>query len=145
MTKRTMMNWYRKLSAAEGYIVGFVYDQLVYMVEMAEIAPRFLNVEAASRNQGDNLRLRLKKAHKQSLVKKAICLGNADDLTAGIYNKGENFEKMVTEYFGQEWKKDTIPFYVQGDINLNGKEIQIKLDSATLVNEKMLEKIKKSA
>ena len=52
MTKRTMMNWYRKLSAAEGYIVGFVYDQLVYMVEMAEIAPRFLNVEAASRNQG---------------------------------------------------------------------------------------------
>jgi hypothetical protein len=101
-----------------------------------------LNVEEASRNQGDNLRLRLKKAQKQSLAKKAICLGSADVLTADKYNKGENFEKVVTEYYGQEWEKDTIPFYMQGDINVNGRELQIKLDSATLANSKMLEKLK---
>lgn len=142
MTKRTMMKWYRNFSAADAYIVGFIYDKMLYMVEMAEIAPRFLNVEAASRNQGDNLRLRMKKAHKASLIKKAICLGKEDDLTTGKYNKGENFEKMVTEYFGQEWAKDTVPFYVQGDICLDGREIQIKLDSATLVNEKMLNKLR---
>lgn len=143
MVKRTMMKWYEKFSAADGYIIGFVMDKMLYMVEMERIAPRFLNVEEASRNQGDNLRLRLKKAQKQSLAKKAICLGSADVLTADKYNKGENFEKVVTEYFGQEWEKDTVPFYMQGDINVNGRELQIKLDSATLANSKMLEKLKR--
>lgn len=143
MVKRTMMKWYEKFSAADGYIIGFVMDKMLYMVEMERIAPRFLNVEEASRNQGDNLRLRLKKAQKQSLAKKAICLGSADVLTADKYNKGENFEKVVTEYYGQEWEKDTVPFYMQGDINVNGRELQIKLDSATLANSKMLEKLKR--
>ena len=138
-----MMKWYEKFSAADGYIIGFVMDKMLYMVEMERIAPRFLNVEEASRNQGDNLRLRLKKAQKQSLAKKAICLGSADVLTADKYNKGENFEKVVTEYYGQEWEKDTVPFYMQGDINVNGRELQIKLDSATLANSKMLEKLKR--
>ena len=143
MVKRTMMKWYEKFSAADGYIIGFVMNKMLYMVEMEHIAPRFLNVEEASRNQGDNLRLRLKKAQKQSLVKKAIYLGSADVLTADKYNKGELFEKVVTEYYGQEWEKDTIPFYMQGDINVNGRELQIKLDSATLANSKMLEKLKR--
>lgn len=143
MVKRTMMKWYEKFSAADGYIIGFVMDKMLYMVEMDRIAPRFLSVEEASRNQGDNLRLRLKKAQKQSLAKKAICLGSADVLTADKYNKGELFEKVVTEYYGQEWEKDTIPFYMQGDINVNGRELQIKLDSATLANSKMLEKLKR--
>ena len=114
------------------------------MLEVAEIAPRFLNVEEASRNQGENLHLRLKKAHKASLMKKQpICLGSADCLNAEKYNKGEIFEKLVTEYFGQERKKDTVPFYVDGDINVNGKKIQIKLDSATLMNTKQLKKLSK--
>ena len=143
MVKRTMMKWYEKFSAADGYIIGFVMDKMMYMVEMERIAPRFLNVEEASRNQGDNLRLRLKKAQKQSLAKKSIFLGSADVLTADKYNKGENFEKVVTEYYGQEWEKDTVPFYMQGDINVNGRELQIKLDSATLANSKMLEKLKR--
>lgn len=145
MTKRTMINNYRKYSAADSYIVGFTYEKNLYFVEMNEIAPRFLNVEEASRNQGENLRLRLKKAHKTSLVKKAVCIGQASDLVADKYNKGEIFEKMVTEYFGQEWEKDNIPFWVQGDINLNGKEVQIKLDSATLMNTKQIKKLQKSA
>lgn len=143
MTKATMRKWYEAFSAADSYIVGFVLDGALYMVEMARIAPRYLNVEEASRNQGTNLRLRLKRAQKESLAKKAICLGSADVLTAGKYNKGENFEKVVTEYFGQEWVKDTVPFYVQGDICLDGKEVQIKLDTATLANEKMLNKLKR--
>ena len=102
MTKQTMINTYRKYSVADSYILGFIYNKMLYMVEVAEIMPRFLNVEEASRNQGENLRLRIKKAHKANLMKKApICLGSADCLVADKYNKGEIFEKMVTEYFGQ--------------------------------------------
>ena len=138
MVKRTMMKWYEKFSAADGYIIGFVMDKMLYMVEMERIAPRFLNVEEASRNQGDNLRLRLKKAQKQSLAKKAICLGSADVLTADKYNKGENFEKVVTEYFGQEWEKDTIPFTEDGDLTVNGVAYQIKFEKATFTSERQL-------
>lgn len=146
MTKQTMIRNYRKYSAADSYIVGFTFDKMLYFVEMAEIAPRFLNVEEASRNQGENLRLRIKKNYKHQLMKKnPVCLGSADRLTADKYNKGEIFEKLVTEYFGQTWEKDTIPFWVQGDINLDGREVQIKLDSATLMNTKQIKKLKKSA
>ena len=143
MTKANMIKTYRQFSAADNYILGFVYEKMLYMVRVAEIMPRYLNVEEASRNQGENLRLRLKKAHKAQLMKKApICLGSADCLNDSKYNKGEIFEKLVTEYYGQKWEKDTIPFWVQGDINLNGEEVQIKLDSATLMNTKQIAKLK---
>jgi hypothetical protein len=143
MTKANMIKIYRQFSAADNYILGFVYEKMLYMVRVDEIMPRYLHVEEASRNQGENLRLRLKRKHKEQLMKKApICLGSVDCLHDSKYNKGEIFEKLVTEYYGQEWKKDTIPFWVQGDINLNGEEVQIKLDSATLMNTKQIARLK---
>lgn len=143
MTKATMIKNYRKLSAADSYILGFIFNKMLYFVEVAEIMPRFLTVEEASRNQGENLRLRIRKAYKESLMKKnPICLGSADLLNQEKYNKGEIFEKLVTEYFGQTWVKDTIPFWVQGDINVEGREVQIKLDSATLMNTKQIKKFR---
>ena len=145
MTKQTMINTYRKYSVADSYILGFIVDHMLYMVEVAEIMPRLLTVEEASRNQGENLRLRIRKAQKTQLMKKSpICLGSADCLIADKYNKGEIFEKLVTEYYGQTWQKDTVPFYVDGDINVDGKKIQIKLDSATLMNSKQAKNIKKA-
>ena len=146
MTKQTMIKNYRKYSAADSYIIGFVYDKNLYFVETEEIMPRFLNVEEASRDQGENLRLRLRKNHKASLMKKnPICLGSADLLNEEKYNKGEIFEKLVTEYYGQVWEKDTIPFWVQGDIHIGNREVQIKLDSATLINTKQIAKLRKTA
>lgn len=143
MTKQTFIKTYRNYSAADSYILGFTYAHNLYMIEVNEIMPRFLSVEEASRNQGENLRLRLKKKYREQLLRKgAICLGSADCLNAEKYNKGEIFEKLVTEYFGQTWNKDTIPFWIQGDINVNGKEIQIKLDSATLMNTKQIARLK---
>ena len=143
MTKRTMINNYRKYSMADSYIIGFISQGMLYFTEAKEIAPRFLNVEQASRNQGFNLRLRMKADYRNRLAKKSTCLGSADLLIADKYNKGEIFEKIITEYFGQTWVKDTVPFYEDGDITVNGAKIQIKLDSATLCNTKQLAKIKK--
>ena len=51
MTKRTMIDTYRRFSAADGYILGYVYAGELWMIEMNEIKPRFLTVEEASRNQ----------------------------------------------------------------------------------------------
>jgi len=141
MAKATMENLYRQYSVANWYILGFIVKGMLYMVNMAEIPSDFLKLEKASRNQGVNLRLRISAEQRKNLVAQAICLGTIDLLTATAYNKGENFEKVVTEYYGQEWKKDTVPFYMDGDININGEKVQIKLDSATLTNTKQLEKL----
>jgi len=41
--------------------------------------------------------------------------------------------------------KDSVPFYVAGDLKLNEKEIQIKFNGAQIVVETTLEKLKKRA
>ena len=52
MTKETMIRNYRKFSAADSYILGFVYKHEVYMIEVEEIMPRFMRVERESTRNG---------------------------------------------------------------------------------------------
>ena len=141
MEKMEMLNCYNSLSAAKGYILGFIHSHKVYYVNCEHINPDLLTIEAASRNQGDNLRLRIRKPYKEMLINSATYLCEETDLVSTTYNKGENFERAVFAHYCQEWKKDNIPFWVQGDININGIEVQIKLDGATLINSKTLGKL----
>jgi hypothetical protein len=54
------------------------------------------------------------------------------------YNYGELFEKLVTEKFGQVWKKDNVSFTEDGDLTVDGVAYQIKYQKATFCNEKSL-------
>lgn len=144
MTKTTMWNNYRAISAAHTYIFGFELNKELYMITRKQVG-QFLSYEQASRGQGMGLRLRMKSADRKRLAKKAICLGSIDRLTETAYNKGENFERLVHEYFGQAWEKDHEPFTKCGDIRVDGVEIQIKFDGATFTNEKTLTRQKKLA
>lgn len=54
------------------------------------------------------------------------------------YNRGEIFEKMVTELNGQEWEKDNVPFTDDGDLTVDGIAYQIKFEKATFTSEKQL-------
>ena len=54
------------------------------------------------------------------------------------YNKGEIFEKLMTEHYGQTWVKDSVPFTKDGDLTVDGVAYQIKYESATFTNEKTL-------
>lgn len=142
MTKQTMWNNYRAIAGAHTYILGFEYKKELYMVTRKQVG-QFLSYEQASRGQGMGLRLRMKVADRKRLANKGICLGSIDRLTETAYNKGENFERLVHEYYGQVWEKDTRPFTECGDICVNGVEIQIKFDGATFTNEKTLARQKK--
>ena len=144
MTKQTMWNNYKAISGAHTYILGFELNKELYMVTRKQVG-QFLSYEQASRGQGMGLRLRMKKADKVRLAKKGICLGSIDRLTETAYNKGENFERLVHEHFGQTWEKDHEPFTKCGDIRVDGVEIQIKFDGATFTNEKTLARQKKLA
>lgn len=137
MNKTTMIREYRKLDASDKYIIGFIKDHKVYATIRNNIYPRYLSYEVASRNQGHNLRLRIKAGYRKQLMRGAwyVCEESALE---GKYNRGEMFEKAVTEYFGQEWVKDTLSFADGSDLTVDGIGYQIKLDTATVVNEKTL-------
>lgn len=150
-SKNEMINKYEQYSVADKYIIGFEFKKAVYMVEMNKINNELLTVEVASRNCGDNLRLRVRKNNKIEMLEKAIEICKAEDLIDTIghetkgkmkfWNRGEMFEKAVTEYYGQNWEKDTVPFWEDGDLNVKGEKIQIKYDSATLTSTKQLTKL----
>ena len=137
----SMYSDYEALSKADSYIIGFCTGGKIYMVETINIPTSLLKEEKASRNQGISLRLRIRSAVKKEMVNNAICLGDMEIISDSKYNKGEAFERAVSAFYGIEWKKDNIPFYVAGDIEKNGKQIQIKFEGATLCNSKQMEKL----
>ena len=146
MTRNEMIARYNALSAATAYIIGFVVNGLLYYTMSAHIADEFLKFDhmASSRGGWAKIRVRLSSADRKTLVErgKAVLIGSAELLTDGKYNKGECFERVITETLtGETWVKDSVPFNVAGDITLNGEQVQIKFDGAELTNEKTLMRI----
>lgn len=136
---------YNRIAGAHRYIVGFTKGGKVYFVKLnfAQLCD-LLKEDHASSKRGGTFKLRVRVSSLQALKfissGEAVELCSIEELNANAkYNKGENFERIVTELLTEEvWVKDSVPFYVKGDINVNGEEIQIKLDGAELTNEKTL-------
>ena len=146
MTRNEMINRYNALAVATAYIIGFVLNGSLYYTMSAHIADEFLKYDRMSSKRGGwaKIRVRLSSADRKALVAcgKAVLLGSAELLFDEKYNKGERFEKVITETLtGEKWVKDSVPFNVAGDITLNGEEVQIKFDGAELTNEKTLMRI----
>lgn len=147
MTRNEMINRYNALSVATAYIIGFVLNGFLYYTMSAHIADDYLKLDRMSSKRGGwaKIRVKLSSADRKALVEygKAVLVGSADLLnTDDRYNKGERFERIITETLtGEEWVKDSVPFNVAGDITLNGQEVQIKFDGAELTNEKTLMKM----
>ena len=144
-----MTNWmtetYNKNSAAHTYYFGFVLAGLLYVVAgmtFTELSAYFKNDRASTAKGGfAKVRIRATSADLKALLPKALLLGSEDLLADGHWNKGEMFEKIVTEtYTAEKWVKDSVPFFKAGDANINGEEVQIKLNGAELTNEKILKK-----
>lgn len=141
---KNMIDRYNALSFTHNYIYGFTFQNMVFMVEAtADIMPYILKLDKASRGAGYSLRFCPTIAQKTMLLSmgaKVLCSKAFFENTCkeSQYNKGEVFEKMVTEYFGQEWKKDNVPFTEDGDLTVYGTAYQIKFEKATFTNEKSL-------
>lgn len=144
MTREEMLRMYEQWSAAHKYIVGFIKDgKLYYTIMVGMIRDDVLKAEKAAESKGgmNKIRVRLNVKLRAILVAtgKAALIGKASDLLDSKYNKGEMFEKVITEKLaGKVWEKDSVPFWQAGDIELNGEQVQIKLDGAELTNEKTL-------
>ena len=143
MTREEMLTKYEALTAADAYIIGFEFNGSLYTYytnTLDAIADRIVLDHASSKRGGTaKIRIRLDKWAKIRLAQKATNCGKISVMEyAGKYNVGEKFERYVTELNGKVWTKDNVPFWQAGDIEINGKQVQIKFDGAEITNEKTL-------
>ena len=148
MNKATMIRQYRRFSAAEAYVLGFEYNKVIYAVMVDEIMPRFMRVEHESTKKGGaaKLQLRITKPLKEQLLRKgAVALGSADILV-GEYNRGVEFERIISEMNGHTFRgKENVGFWVEGDVEIDGKQVQVKFNGAQIVVEKTLHRLQREA
>ena len=134
---------YNKNSASHLYYFGFIVAGLLYVVcgmSFDEISAYFKNDRASSAKGGfRKVRIKANSAELKALLPKALLIGSADMLLDSHWNKGEMFEKIITEMFtAEKWVKDSTPFFLAGDAVIGGQNVQIKLNNAELTNEKIL-------
>jgi len=149
--KKMLQDGYNSIAFTDKYILGWVFDHTVFfLIGERELVDRVTCLDRASRGAGFALRFKPNKTQKNLLMSLncvALCSEKYFNelVVTTKYNRGEIFEKLVTEYFGQVWEKDNIPFTEDGDITVNGTAYQIKFEKATFTNEKSLSSLKKRA
>ena len=142
--KKMLTDGYNELAFTDKYILVYTFNKTVYFtITDNKIVDTVLKLDKASRGAGYSLRFKPNKQQKillMSLGATALCsLEYFNTLVCeSIYNRGEIAEKLVTEFFNQEWEKDNIPFTEAGDIIVNDTHYQIKFEKATFINEKTL-------
>ncbi len=145
-----MIRKYNKHAFTHKYIFGFSYKGNVYMAHSeSDMLGSLLTLDKASRGAGYALRFKPTNSIKVALLTNAELICSVkffeETVAESIYNRGEIFEKMVTEHFGQIWEKDNVPFTEDGDITVDGIAYQIKYEKATFCTEKSLANIELEA
>lgn len=137
-----MFDDYRRTSGADAYMIGFEVDNRVFLIVMKELEERFVKIDRDSKKNGGRAKLRLKidETNKKILLNRgAQYIGTMDEIMI-LKNKGDSLEKWIYEKNGQVWKKNSVAYYLQGDIEINGKQYQIKWENASLANEQTIAK-----
>lgn len=144
ITLKEMVRFYNHHAFTHNYIFGINFHGNIFMVETSsDILCQVLKLDKASRGNGYALRFKPNnKVRNLLMTEKATFLCSAEMFSELVenskYNKGEVFEKLVTEYYGQTWEKDSVPFTDDGDLTVDGIAYQIKFESASFINEKQM-------
>ena len=140
---KNLLNAYKATTAAAAYIIGFLMNDKVYTIYLNDLPEWLIAMDRESTSHGGARKLRIRMttiARHRLLNLGAAYIGTASEVLASRKNKGEAFEQWVTENAGQEWHKDSVPYYMDGDITINGTKYQIKFESASLANENTIAK-----
>lgn len=135
--KDELLRIYVETTAANRTVFGFEYQKRVYMAILDAIPAQWVKLakESSKRGGENKLRLEVNKTEKAKLLRKAVMVGTLDIINTIKGNKGDSWEKWVTEHYKQVWSKKTTPYYEDGDITVCGERLQIKWENATLANE----------
>lgn len=142
MTREQMITLYEALSAADAYILGFTHKHNLYYVQLDKLPDEVLKRDRSSASRGavEKVRVRVNSATRAAFLDsgRAVLVGS-DELLNCLKNRGDAFEKVMKELLmGVAWSKDSTPFWKAGDIQVGGKEVQVKLDGASLTDETTL-------
>ena len=139
--KKMLVNFYNKKAFTHKYILGFTFKGNVYYVIVdGSMLDHLTKLDKASRGAGYSLRFKPDRTQKSlmfDLNPQLLCSVEYFNtmVETSKYNKGEVFEKMITESKGQTWTKDNVPYTEDGDITVDGVKYQIKFEKATFINE----------
>lgn len=149
--KKMLIQFYNKHAFTHIYIFGFRFNGNIYFsIVKAEMLDYLTKLDKASRGAGFALRFKPTKVQKNLLMTCEPTLLCSEEFFNELkamskYNNGEVFEKLVTEYFGQEWEKDNVPFTEDGDLTVDGIAYQIKFEKATFINEAQMMRMRAEA
>ena len=138
-----LLNAYEATSAAAAYIIGFILNNKVYEIILDNLPEWLIGMDRESTSHGGARKLRIRMnaiARARLLNMGAAYIGTTAEVLASRKNKGEAFEQYVTERAGQEWHKDSIPYWMDGDLTIGDTKYQIKFESASLANENTIAK-----
>lgn len=135
--KEELLKMYEKTTAAHRTILGFAIGKIVYMIIVERLSENWVELtnEANGRGGKNKLRLNLNKWDKAKLKNKAIAVGTTEIINTIKGNKGDSWEKWVSEHYGITWKKSQTIYTEDGDITVAGEKLQIKWENATLALE----------
>jgi len=147
-TIQEFANTYNQKSYSHKYIAGFEYKNSIYafICHIEELKDAMvIDIASAKNGGGKVLKYAPKKAYKENMVAKCDMVMSTAEFETMVknskYNRGEIFEKIITEQYGQKWEKDNVPFHKGGDIVIDDTPYQIKFQKATFCSEKQLAKI----
>lgn len=135
VSQRHFYNEYNRLSACDAYIIAFPYgDNICYTtVKHIPYAYTTMTREATSKGGYQKMKFNFPIEKLQKSNFKILC-SMADFENCSIKNRGNRIEKFLHEQNGENYKPDNIPFYMDGDIHMNGISYQIKWYQASFTN-----------
>ena len=143
---RSLLRSYEAHTASEMVCVGFIYKKRAYYAFIPKVKPSWCRLYKASgsnvnKTTGSFVKVNmvLNNPEKEYILSHYDCIEFDPAILKVEENRGKSFEKFITETYTDEvWKADRIGFWVQGDVRINGKEVQIKFAGAQIVTEQTI-------
>jgi len=138
--------------------LGFDLDGVVYAAIGAEVRPCYVKVDVHGKET--LLRMNLKDNHKRDLRRHgAYALGDYDILTAEMKarytevtgkpfpttrNQGWMFEYALRKYFGLTWAPDSVPLWVDADVQVGSSKLCLKYSNARVLTSSNLRELERA-
>jgi hypothetical protein len=154
MNALEMFETYRKFAYTENYIIGGVVknDVKFYFFTGDELINNLTLSKGSTKGSRGATILRLKFSGdlKKAVENKGFYLCTKDEfenlaktINGKQANRGLAFEKLIFEYFKQEWRQNNKKFTECGDITIKEKHFQVKFLKATFTDERTIKNLTK--
>ena len=155
MDINAMINARQKTEKADKYILCFIEKGKAYSIVADNIRPENIRITCTATSKGKQLSARITfgTLYRNALMnrKACECLGNIEKLQSEYRNyyeqlKGKKapnnigfmFEYTIFARNNQVWAPNNVPYWVDGDITINGISYQIKAEGAEYFTESSL-------